>query len=55
MTRGTLTVGGKALAQGDGAAISDEATVSLVGETDAEALLFDVRSASSGHGRRDAD
>jgi len=42
VTRGTLTVGGKALAQGDGAAISAEATVSLVGETDAEALLFDL-------------
>jgi redox-sensitive bicupin YhaK (pirin superfamily) len=42
VTRGTLTVGGKALAQGDGAAISAEATVSLVGETDAKALLFDL-------------
>jgi redox-sensitive bicupin YhaK (pirin superfamily) len=42
VTRGTLTVGGEPLGQGDGAAISDEATVSLVGETDAEALLFDL-------------
>ena len=42
MTRGTLTVGGEALAQGDGAAISDEATVSIAGETDAEALMFDL-------------
>jgi redox-sensitive bicupin YhaK (pirin superfamily) len=42
VTRGTLTVGGEPLAQGDGAAISDEATISLVGETDAEALLFDL-------------
>jgi redox-sensitive bicupin YhaK (pirin superfamily) len=42
VTRGTLTVGGEPLAQGDGAAISDEATVSIVGETDAEALLFDL-------------
>jgi len=42
VTRGTLTVGGEPLAQGDGAAISDETTVSLVGETDAEALLFDL-------------
>ena len=42
VTRGTLTVNGEPLAQGDGAAISDEATVSLVGETDAEALLFDL-------------
>ena len=42
VTRGTLTVNGEPLAQGDGAAISDEATVSLTGETDAEALLFDL-------------
>jgi redox-sensitive bicupin YhaK (pirin superfamily) len=42
VTRGTLMVGGEPLAQGDGAAISDEPTVSIVGETDAEALLFDL-------------
>jgi redox-sensitive bicupin YhaK (pirin superfamily) len=42
VTRGTLMVGGEPLAQGDGAAVSDETTVSLVGETDAEALLFDL-------------
>jgi redox-sensitive bicupin YhaK (pirin superfamily) len=42
VTRGTLTVNGEPLAQGDGAAISDEATISLIGETDAEALLFDL-------------
>jgi redox-sensitive bicupin YhaK (pirin superfamily) len=42
VTRGTLTVSGEPLAQGDGAAISDEPTVSIVGETDAEALLFDL-------------
>jgi quercetin 2,3-dioxygenase len=42
VTRGTLTVAGEPLAQGDGAAISDEATVSIVGETDAEALVFDL-------------
>jgi hypothetical protein len=42
VTRGTLTVNGEPLAQGDGAAISDEATVSLTGETEAEALLFDL-------------
>jgi quercetin 2,3-dioxygenase len=42
VTRGTLMVNGEPLAHGDGAAISDEATVSLVGETDAEALLFDL-------------
>jgi redox-sensitive bicupin YhaK (pirin superfamily) len=42
VTRGTLTVNGEPLAQGDGAALSAEATVSLTGETDAEALLFDL-------------
>ena len=42
VTRGTLTVSGEPLAQGDGAAISAEADVSIVGETDAEALLFDL-------------
>ena len=42
VTRGTLTLNSEPLAQGDGAAISDEATVSLTGETDAEALLFDL-------------
>jgi redox-sensitive bicupin YhaK (pirin superfamily) len=42
VTRGTLAVNGEPLAQGDGAAISDEATVALTGETDAEALLFDL-------------
>jgi redox-sensitive bicupin YhaK (pirin superfamily) len=42
VTRGTLMVGGEPLAQGDGAAVSDEPTVSIVGETDAEALLFDL-------------
>ena len=42
VTRGTLTVGGEPLAQGDGAAISAESAVSIVGETDAEALLFDL-------------
>jgi len=42
VTRGTLSVNGEPLAQGDGAAISAEAIVSLTGETDAEALLFDL-------------
>jgi len=42
VTRGALTVGGEPLAQGDGAAISAEADVLIVGETDAEALLFDL-------------
>ena len=42
VTSGTLTVNGEPLAQGDGAAISAETSVSLTGETDAEALLFDL-------------
>ena len=42
VTRGALTVGGEPLALGDGAAISAEADVLIVGETDAEALLFDL-------------
>jgi redox-sensitive bicupin YhaK (pirin superfamily) len=42
VTHGTLTVNGEPLAQGDGAAISAEASVSLTGETEAEALLFDL-------------
>jgi quercetin 2,3-dioxygenase len=42
VTRGTLTVNGEPLTQGDGAAISAEPTVSLTGETDTEALLFDL-------------
>jgi quercetin 2,3-dioxygenase len=42
VTRGALTVGGEPLAKGDGAAISAESAVSIVGETDAEALLFDL-------------
>jgi redox-sensitive bicupin YhaK (pirin superfamily) len=42
VTRGTLTVNGEPLGPGDGAALSDETTISLVGETDAEALLFDL-------------
>jgi len=40
--RGALTIGGERLAHGDGAAISGEAAVTLVGEQDAEALLFDL-------------
>ena len=42
VTRGALTVGPERLAHGDGAAISGERTVTLTGEQDAEALLFDL-------------
>jgi redox-sensitive bicupin YhaK (pirin superfamily) len=43
VARGALTLNGERLAAGDGAAISAESTVRLVGEPDAEALLFDLR------------
>jgi len=42
VARGALTLNGRRLAQGDGAAISDEASLVVVGETGAEALLFDL-------------
>lgn len=42
VTRGSVTVNGQALSAGDGAAISDESEVSLVGAGDAEVLLFDM-------------
>jgi redox-sensitive bicupin YhaK (pirin superfamily) len=42
VTRGALGVGDARLEHGDGAAISGETAVKLVGEGDAEALLFDL-------------
>ena len=42
VARGALTLNGQRLSQGDGAAISDEASLVVVGETGAEALLFDL-------------
>jgi hypothetical protein len=42
VVRGTLTLNGQRLAQSDGAAISDETALTLVAETDTEALLFDL-------------
>ncbi|HET7342135.1 MAG TPA: pirin family protein [Methylomirabilota bacterium] len=42
VARGALRLGGQRLAQGDGAAISGESAVTLTGDTDAEALLFDL-------------
>ena len=42
VTRGALMVGPERLAHGDGAAISGEGAVTLTGEQDAEALLFDL-------------
>ena len=42
VARGSVTLNGKKLDEGDGAAISDEKTVELKGEKDAEVLLFDL-------------
>jgi quercetin 2,3-dioxygenase len=42
VARGSLTLNGERLAAGDGAAIIAETTLTLVGEHDAEALLFDL-------------
>ena len=42
VARGSVTVNGTKLDQGDGAAISNEKTVELTGEKDAEVLLFDL-------------
>jgi quercetin 2,3-dioxygenase len=42
VARGAVELNGKKLAQGDGAAISDEKTVSISGVEDAEVLLFDL-------------
>jgi redox-sensitive bicupin YhaK (pirin superfamily) len=42
VARGTLTLNGERLGAGDGAAASRETTLTLVGDKDAEALLFDL-------------
>jgi redox-sensitive bicupin YhaK (pirin superfamily) len=42
VARGAVEVNGKKLAQGDGAAISDEKKLSIKGTADAEVLLFDL-------------
>jgi redox-sensitive bicupin YhaK (pirin superfamily) len=42
VARGAVEVNGKKLAQGDGAAISDERKLSIAGTLDAEVLLFDL-------------
>ena len=42
VARGGLMVGDQRLAHGDGAAVSGETAVTLRGESDAEALLFDL-------------
>jgi quercetin 2,3-dioxygenase len=42
VARGHLTPNGIALGEGDGVAIADEASVRVVGQEDAELLLFDL-------------
>jgi redox-sensitive bicupin YhaK (pirin superfamily) len=42
VARGTLTLNGHRLTAGDGAAITDEPTLTLAGAPEAEALLFDL-------------
>jgi redox-sensitive bicupin YhaK (pirin superfamily) len=42
VARGAVELNGKKLAQGDGAAITDEKTVSIKSTKDAEVLLFDL-------------
>jgi len=42
VARGSLTLNGRKLDEGDGAAVSGEGTVELTGEKDAEVLLFDL-------------
>jgi redox-sensitive bicupin YhaK (pirin superfamily) len=42
VARGALTVNGTPLAQGDGAAVSDENALNLTATSDAEVLVFDL-------------
>lgn len=42
VARGTLTVNGSRLAEGDGLALSEESAVTLSADSDAEVLLFDL-------------
>lgn len=42
VARGTLTVNGQTLREGDGAAVEDEASLTLEGVDNAEALIFDL-------------
>jgi len=42
VARGAVTLDGHALEEGDGAAVSEEASIHLVGRGDAEVLLFDL-------------
>lgn len=42
VARGTAILNGEQLAAGDGAAVTEERSISLVGEQDAEVLVFDL-------------
>jgi hypothetical protein len=42
VARGAATLNGQALAEGDGAAVSDEAAIELAGKGSAELLVFDL-------------
>ena len=42
MARGSVKLNGQELAEGDGAAISEEKAIELTGVKDAEVLLFDL-------------
>lgn len=42
VTRGSIKLNGKELLEGDGAALSVEPSIKLIGVKDAEALLFDL-------------
>jgi redox-sensitive bicupin YhaK (pirin superfamily) len=42
VARGSVTLNGEPLAQGDGAAISDETALNIAGADDSEVLLFDL-------------
>jgi redox-sensitive bicupin YhaK (pirin superfamily) len=42
VTKGSVELDGKKLAQGDGASVSDETKLEIQATTDAEVLLFDL-------------
>jgi redox-sensitive bicupin YhaK (pirin superfamily) len=42
VARGSLSVSGQALGEGDGASVEGESSLSFRGETDAEVLVFDL-------------
>jgi len=42
VAKGAVELNGKALSQGDGAAVSDESRLTIQGTEDSEVLLFDL-------------